>query len=582
MVSQYIRHFLSWAVAGLVAVILQVSAPAAAGPAKSFETETPIEHLVVIFQENQSFFTYFATYPVAENPKGANAPPEFHARPGTHSVNGIDNSLANFNPNLADPFRIQRIESYVCDQNHDYQAELEARNQGLMDKYIEFGARPAKDPTQFCKEVDIDGTETPITDMGYFDGNTVTGLWNYAQHFAMSDNFFATMNGESTRGHLNLVKADAFGALCTEVKKPEKVWVDLEVFSDGMLPCNGPAEEADDDAPTNDSLGTLVDDADPFWDVCSEAGETVAMSGRNIGDLLNDHDVTWGYFQGGFRLPADGDCTKNQHFKEVYCAAIGNPDSCTSELLVDYVAHHNPFQFYKSTSNFMHLPPTSTDMIGQNGDQANHLYDLMDFWAAADNGNIPAVSFLKAANYQNGHPGQSDPLDEQFFIINILNQLQQLPEWESMAVMIAWDDSDGWYDPVMPPIINQSSTTFDMGADEQPLCGDQGAPEMNPGARCVYGPRMPFLVISPFARENYVSHVLNDQTSITRFIEDNWLGGERISDGSGFFPESFDAKAGSLMDIFDFSRADQGKGHKKRRTLFLDPTTGEVIKKPPI
>jgi len=580
MYTQHFRAACASLFASMMLAMTQASDPAAAVPAESLETETPIEHLIVIYQENASFFNYFATYPVAENPLGDSAtPPPFEARPDTPSVNGLDNSLANFNPNLVNPFRIARLDSYTCDQNHDYQAELEARNQGLMDMYVEFGARPAKDPTQFCLEVEIGGTMTPVTDMGYFDGNTVTGLWNYAQYFAMSDNFFATMNGESARGHINLIQADAYGALCTEVKKPEKVWVD-----DGLMvpPCNGPVDSTTIMAPANENLGTLVDDANPFWDVCSEADETVAMSGRNIGDLLNDHGITWGYFQGGFALPSapPAGCTVNQHPKVAYCEAIGNPSSCTSELLADYVPHHNPFQYYQSTANPMHLPPSSTEMIGQT-DQANHLYDLTDFWDAAAIGNLPAVSFLKPPAYQNGHPGQSDPLDVQVFIVNTLNQLQQLPEWNSMAVFIAWDDSDGWYDHVMPPIINQSSTTFDMGADDQLLCGEQGAPELNPGARCVYGPRTPFLVISPFAKENYVSSVLNDQTSIARFIEDNWLGGERIADGTGVFPESFDAKAGSLMDFFDFSTAGKGQGHKTQRQIFLDPTTGLVLKQPP-
>ncbi len=550
---------------------------AVAGPDTAPKTRTPIRHLVVIFQENASFFNYFATYPIAGNPtNGTSPPPQFEARPGTPSVNGLDNTLANYNPNLVNPFRIARLDSYTCDQNHDYQAELEARNQGLMNMFVQFGAKPAKDPTQFCREVDIDGTMTPVTDMGYFDGNTVTALWDYAQNFAMSDNFFATMNGESTRGHLNLVQADAYGALCTEVKKPDKVWVDDNMM---LPPCNGPVTTVDTPPPTNGNLGTLVDDADPFYDVCSEAEETVAMSGTNIGDLLNDQGITWGWFQGGFALPSappDG-CTANQHSKVAYCEAIGNPASCTSELLVDYVPHHNPFQYYQSTANPMHLPPSSISMIGYD-DQANHIYDVDNLWDAVGIGNLPAVSFIKAANYQDSHPGQSDALDEQVFIVEILNQLQQLPEWGSMAVFITWDDSDGWYDHVMPPIINRSTTSFDMGSSGQGLCGGE---QDGPGARCAYGPRLPFLVISPFARENYVSHVLTDQTSITRFIEDNWLGGERLSDGSGAFPVSFDTKAGSLMDIFDFSTANRGGGHAKQRRLFLDPQTGLVLKQPP-
>jgi phospholipase C len=196
-------------------------------------------------------------------------------------------------------------------------------------------------------------------------------------------------------------------------------------------------------------------------------------------------------------------------------------------------------------------------MIGRT-DQANHLYDLGRFWEAAHAGNLPAVSFLKAPAYQNGHPGNSDPLDEQFFIVTTLNRLQRLPEWKRMAVIIAWDDSDGWYDHVMPPIVNRSSTPLDY------LCGSASD---GPGARCGYGPRLPLLVVSPYAKENYVSHTLADQTSILRFIEDNWLNGERISE------ISFDRKAGSLNDLFDFARP-------VMRRLQLDPTTGTRIGRP--
>jgi phospholipase C len=558
--------------------VTRASGAAAAGPSPELRTEIPIKHLVVIFQENASFDSYFATYPIAANPRGLiTRPPPFKARRGTPSINGLNNSLLNFNPNLVNPFRIARLDCFTCDQNHDYQAELEARNQGLMNKYVEFGARPAKEAGEFCKEVEIDGAMTPVTDMGYFDGNTVTALWNYAQFFALNDNAFATMNGESTRGHINLVQADAYGALCAPANgKTGKVWVD----GGATVPfCDGPVASVMTAAPTNGALGTLVGDADPYWDICSEAKDTVAMTGRNIGDLLNARGVTWGWFQGGFKLPEQtaAGCTANQHPKVAYDEAIGvDPDQDPVQL-VDYVPHHNPFQYYQSTANPMHMRPSSPAMIGRS-DQANHLYDLEDLWDAADSGNLPAVSFLKAANYQDGHPGQSEPLDEQVFIVETLNRLQQLPGWRSMAVIIAWDDSDGWYDHVMPPIINRSTTAYDSGSSGQPLCGNA---QDGPGARCVYGPRLPFLLISPFARENYVSHVLTDQTSITRFIEDNWLAGERISNGNGALPASFDAKAGSLMDMFDFSGASGGGGHARHRRLFLDPQTGRVLKQPP-
>jgi phospholipase C len=128
-------------------------------------------------------------------------------------------------------------------------------------------------------------------------------------------------------------------------------------------------------------------------------------------------------------------------------------------------------------------------MIGKT-DQANHQYDLADFWNAVDNGNMPAVSYLKAAKYQDGHAAYSDPLDEQTFIVNVINKLQKTDEWKNTAVIILYDDSDGWYDHVMPPIVVQSGdSTYDV------KCGTT-----KPGAysdRCGYEPRQPLLVISP-------------------------------------------------------------------------------------
>jgi phospholipase C len=136
-----------------------------------------------------------------------------------------------------------------------------------------------------------------------------------------------------------------------------------------------------------------------------------------------------------------------------------------------------------------------------------------------------------------------------------------------MAVLIAWDDSDGWYDHVMPPIVSTSATPLDTGAEGQHLCGE--ATDGPGGARCAYGPRLPFLVISPFAKENFVSSGLADQSSILRFIEDNWLGGERIS------ATSFDNIAGSIEGMFDFTRSADA------RRLFLDPYSGEPLASAP-
>jgi phospholipase C len=492
-----------------------------------------IEHVVVIFQENHSFDAFFGTYPVAANPPGQ---PRFRARRRTPSVNGLTETLLQFNPNTSNPFRIDRSQSYTCDQDHEYTAEQRARNGGLMNRFPRFDAQGPTNDRQFCHQ-DSEGRWDTL--MGYFDGNTVTALWYYAQHFALSDNHFATMSGQSTRGALNLTAGDTFGVLCGP---------GTSVYGN-VPPCGPPASSTTTAAPGNGTLGTFVDDTDPYWDVCSQ-GSTAALTGRNVGDLLTAAGVTWGWFQGGFTTAADGSCSSS-HPLEAYDRAVGIDPATDPLRFQDYVPHHNPFQYFASTANPRHLPPTSLDMVGRT-DQAKHLYDLNWFWKAARARKLPAVSFLKAPAYQNGHPGNSDPLDEQVFLVTTLNKLQRLREWRRMVVIIAWDDSDGWYDHVMPPIVNRSDTPLDF------LCG--GGSD-GPGARCGYGPRLPLLVVSPYAKDNYVSHALSDQTSILRLIEDNWLDGARISE------ISFDRKAGSLLDMLDLSRPFV-------RRLQLDPATG--------
>lgn len=118
----------------------------------------------------------------------------------------------------------------------------------------------------------------------------------------------------------------------------------------------------------------------------------------------------------------------------------------------------------------------------------------------------------------------------------------------------------GWYDHVMSPIISQSNDPMNDGLlGPNLLCGH--APPSAYQDRCGYGARLPMLAISPYAKVNFVDHSVTDQSSVLRFIEDNWNLG-RIGD------QSFDAKAGSLLNMFNFTTSHYAKN------LFLDPYTG--------
>ena len=178
------------------------------------------------------------------------------------------------------------------------------------------------------------------------------------------------------------------------------------------------------------------------------------------------------------------------------------------------------------------------------------------------------MSYLKAAGYQDGHPGpqNSNPLDEQDFLVSTINHLQSLPEWSSTAVVLAWDDSDGQYDHVFPPNVHHSgNATLDGLYGTTALHAVPGRVRRASTRPCdavrdAVRVRRALAAADrvPYAQDNHVDHTLTDQTSVLKFVEDNW-GLGRLGH------ESFDAEAGSLSDMFDFSR-------QREDRLILNPT----------
>jgi phospholipase C len=356
----------------------------------------------------------------------------------------------------------------------------------------------------------------PGLTMDYYDGNTVTAMWNYAQHFAMSDRHFGTTFGPSSIGAINLISGNTHG---------------VSPVGAGQA-------------------GTMVANSQPLYDDCA-ASATASFSGQNIGNLMNAQGVTWGWFAGGFKPTSRNGLT-------AVCG--GSHTNAAGGSVADYLPHHAPFQYYLSTSNPHHLPPNSVASIGTT-DQANHLYDLTDFDAALAAGNLPQVSFLKAVSAEDGHPGYSGPLDEQRFIVRTLNALQASPQWDSTAVFIAYDDSDGWYDHVfLPPTQGSDLAVDSLGGASR--CGPQPVNPADYRGRCGPGPRLPLVIVSPWARQNFIDHTQTEQTSILKFIELNWNLGE-IGD------QSFDHRAAPLDQMFDFDPT-----HQRAPKLILDPSTG--------
>jgi phospholipase C len=560
-----------------------VSTPPGNGNANTPPPPTPptpttasaaIKHVVVIFGENISFDHYFGTYPNAANTDGT----PFTAAAGTPTK--IDNyvtspTLLTSNPNLnaangvitggtiisapSNPFRLGPAQAGTADQDHNYGPEQMAFDNAKMDLFpLSVGA---PDSSYNTATVDLAAAtnapalaNTNALTMGYYDGNTVTAMWNYAQHYALNDESFGSTFGASTQGAINMASGQTNGAN-----------VILSGATSGVVA---------------DGAGgfTLIGDEDPAYDVCSSTTATVQMTGKNIGDLLNAGGITWGNFAGGFNLSlsnssangvmASGSgCLPNEATGSRATNAVyipGNP------LKADYIPHHEPFQYYASTANPTHIRPASPAAIGTTADTgantANHQYDVLDFATALAGSNLPAVSILKAPGYQDGHAGYSDPLDEQTFVVNTINAIEKSSYWSSTAIIIAYDDSDGWYDHVSD-FVNGSQTTADAAGfcNSAPVLGGVTSTAPVQG-RCGHGPRLPLLVISPWARKNYVDNTMTDQASITQFIEDVFLSSKRIGGGS------FDQTAGTLMNMFDFSSTTPPNPN----VVLLSPTSGAV------
>ncbi|MDQ7981746.1 alkaline phosphatase family protein [Paraburkholderia sp. SARCC-3016] len=589
------------------------STPAASvSPQDALQTATPIKHLVVIYGENVSFDHYFATYPnstnaagepqvtaaantqkdintlqnagllAPNNPNGAAASPNVAAA----TINGVSTQPPNVNgvtltTTTSQPFRLDRTQANTKSQNHSYGPEQLAADNNKMDAFPLFTAASSVlsgSTGQFGSAAQV---------LGYFDGNTVTGYWNYAQNFAMSDNAWTDTFGPSTPGAVAVVAGQNNGIQLFKTTSTTDSSLGTQVTDTSTSPTGN--------AIIDGASGfTLIGDLDPAGDVCTNQGNSVgavvaqfAPTVKNIGDLLNAKNVTWGGFMGGFDLTAT-----NPN------GTIGCKRSTFSSVLnsasTDYVQHHAWFQYFPSTANLTHQRPSSPSMIGftdptldNTATPVHHQYDVNDFFSAVTAGNFPSVSFLKAPAVGDGHPGNSDPLDEQQFVVKVVNFLQQQPDWKNTAVVVAYDDSDGWYDHQAPTIThasfdtslkitasNSSAATKPVfqGADQLIAAGQCTGPNaVQPkgvsgnvvNGRCGPATRTPFLLISPWAKANFVDHTQISQASVVKFIEDNWLGGQRLGSGS------FDADAGDIRSMLNATGTTP--------TVFLDPTFGTKL-----
>ena len=407
-----------------------------------------IQHVVVIFQENRSFDSYFGTFP------GADGIPRYHGIPSVC---------------VPDPATRQCVAPYVDHQDsngggpHTSAANSVDVNRGQMNGFLaeaEAGRRGCLDPTNpVCTN-----SATPDV-MGYHPGSDLPNYWAWAKRYVLQDHLFESVHSWSFPSHLFLLSG--WAATCATANDP--------------LSCTGSVSPVDR-SPSNPT---------PFaW--------------TDLTYLLHTHHVSWAW----------------------YLDHGASPLTLTG-------AHHRRRQrtiHLRTVPEIWNVLPGFTDVHQDH--QLSHIQTDRQFFAAARAGTLPRVSWLLPDGADSEHPpalvstGQS-------YVTRLVDAVMQSPDWSSTAIFITWDDWGGFYDQVVPPTVDA------LG----------------------YGMRVPGLVISPYARAGFVDHQTLSFDAYLKFIEDDFLGGQRLDPASDGRPDSRKVVAenitglGNLVKDFNFTRA---------------------------
>ena len=204
---------------------------------------------------------------------------------------------------------------------------------------------------------------------------------------------------------------------------------------------------------------TMIGDADPEQDVCS-----IPPSTKSPWRAATSATCSTPATSRGARSRVGSTCRPSTPTAAPAARGSRCRPSRTSRSHRPTTSRTTPFQYYASTANPTHARPSSIAAIGQTtmpnttARACEPPLRLGRLLRRARPATLPAVSFVKAPAFQDGHAGYSNPIDEQAFVVNVVNAVQESKFWESTAIVILYDDSDGWYDHQMPPIVNPSSS----------------------------------------------------------------------------------------------------------------------------
>ena len=459
-----------------------------------------VKTVVVIYAENRSFNNLFADFPGVEKPLSALSPADAQQRDrdgsllttlppawggvlqvGPQSVDGVTYpSEVQYQQNLPNaPFALKGpntedlpLSLVTRDLWHVFYQNQMQINGGKNDNFVAWG--------------DSGGLV-----MGYYAQSRYSlRLWDVAKEFVLCDNFFQGAFGGSFLNHQYLISATApfYPNAAQSVARAQIATLQSDDPTDTRLkPLEKSPASAMTGAPqfgpsalTPDGYGvnTL---APPYWPTWIRDPENpdyskpdlpnvlVPQSHEHIGDKLSKKNVDWAWYAGAWQATLD-------QFK----------DSGGIPKIPNFQYHHQPFNYFKQQGPQNRAERDKRLRDGGLGDESS----TNKFFADAQAGKLPAVSFYKPQGNLNMHAGYADVASGDRHIARALKVLQESPQWKNMVVVVTVDENGGWWDHVAPPK------------------GDRWGP----------GTRIPALVVSPFARKGTVDHTVYDTASILRLI----------------------------------------------------------------
>ncbi|AIB40125.1 acid phosphatase [Pseudomonas fluorescens] len=459
-----------------------------------------VKTVVVIYAENRSFNNLFADFPGVEKPLSALTAKDFQQRDrdgsvlpalppswggvlqvGPQTVDGVTYpSEVQFQQNLPNaPFALKGpqgedlpLSLVTRDLWHVFYQNQMQINGGKNDGFVAWG--------------DSGGLV-----MGHYaQSRYALRLWDVAKEFVLCDNFFQGAFGGSFLNHQYLISATApfYPNAAQSVAKAQIATLQSDDPSGTRLKPLDTSPASAMTGPPQFGPSALTPDgygvntlAPPYWPTWIRDPQNpdyskpdlpnvlVPQTHEHIGDKLSKKNIDWAWYAGAWQATLE-------QFK----------DSGGIPKIPNFQYHHQPFNYFKQQGPQNPAERAKRLRDGGLGDESS----TNRFFADAQSGKLPAVSFYKPQGNLNMHAGYADVASGDRHIARALKVLQESPQWKNMVVVVTVDENGGWWDHVAPPQ------------------GDRWGP----------GSRVPALVVSPFARKGTVDHTVYDTASILRLI----------------------------------------------------------------